>query len=142
MIFTSLHFFTLLDDFHFTSLHFPSLHFTSLHFFTLLDDFHFTSLPLTTLLNGFQHTFFFLQLISIIAFLTLFFRVSDLQGRVPNTSGDITQEPKHKYSPSYRFRSHIVEAVYSFLEHVYYLQQTPNLIIKSCVIFAGVSYCY
>ena len=37
----------------FLTLHFNTFPFTSLHFFTLLDDFHFTSLPFNTLLNDF-----------------------------------------------------------------------------------------
>src|SRR5215469_4708029 len=68
-----------------TSPQFPSLYFTSLHFFTLLDDFQFTFLHFTTLLNDFPHTLFLtrlnnrfpypfqsLSLPSSIAFLTLF----------------------------------------------------------------------
>jgi len=49
----------------------------------------YTSLHFTSLVDDFQYTLFFLiffKLMSSITFLTLFFKVFGLQGRVPNTS--------------------------------------------------------
>src|SRR5215469_3799336 len=45
-----------------TSSHFPSLYFTSLNFFTFLDVFHFTFLHFTSLLNYFPRTLFLTHL--------------------------------------------------------------------------------
>ena len=80
--FTSYHFTTDINFAHkfslspFPTLHFPSLHFTSLHFTSL----HFTSLHFSTLLDD------FLQLTTIITFLTLLLKIIGLQWGIPNTS--------------------------------------------------------
>ena len=50
----------------FPTLYFTTLPITSLHFLTLLDDFHFTSLPFITL-NDFPHTLFFFLTIPLSA---------------------------------------------------------------------------
>ena len=81
--FTSLHYTSRWFSLHFTSLHFQMI-FTSLHYTSRWFSLHFTSLPFTTLFNDFPHTFF--QITSISAFLALFFKVFNLQGRVRNTS--------------------------------------------------------
>jgi hypothetical protein len=62
-----------------TSLHFASPHFTSLYF---------TTLQYTSLLPDFRHTSitFTSPRLYVIAFLTLFLKVLDLHGKVPNTS--------------------------------------------------------
>jgi hypothetical protein len=79
--FVSRHFTTHTYPSHYTplspfpTLHFTTLHFTSLHLFTLLDDFHFTSFHYT--FKWFSAHFFF-KLTSVIAFLTLFFKVFGL----------------------------------------------------------------
>ena len=72
---------------HCTALHFSlhfTFHFTSLHFYTPLDDFHFTSFHYT--FQCFSAKFFLTHLNN--RFPCPFFKVFNLQGRVPNTSAD------------------------------------------------------